>query len=72
VPWSLTLELGELAERKLEAFQKHHSQQGVLERVGEQVRDAMRMERYLLAAQRGMGSVMADTGMFAGIVEDGE
>ncbi len=72
VPWSLTLELGELAERKLEAFQKHHSQQGVLERVGEQVRDAMRMERYLLAAQRGMGSVMADAGMFAGVAEDGE
>lgn len=71
VPSSLTLELGELAERKLQAFQKHRSQQGVLERVGEHVRDAMRFERYLLAAQRGVASVMADAGMFAGVVEDG-
>jgi LmbE family N-acetylglucosaminyl deacetylase len=70
VPWSVTLELGDLADRKLEAFQKHHSQQGVLERVGEQVRDAMRFERYLLAAQRGLASVMADAGMFAGVIEE--
>jgi hypothetical protein len=65
------LELGELAERKLQAFQKHRSQQGVLERAGGHVRDAMRFERYLLAAQRGVASVMADAGMFAGVVEDG-
>jgi LmbE family N-acetylglucosaminyl deacetylase len=72
VPWSLTLVLGALAERKLEAFQKHHSQQGVLERVGEHVKKAMSVERYLLAAQRGVASVTEDKGMFAGIVEDGE
>ena len=67
VPWSLTLELRDLSMRKLEAFQKHHTQQGVLTRVGEQIKQAMRVERYLLAAQRGMGSVTDDLGMWAGI-----
>jgi LmbE family N-acetylglucosaminyl deacetylase len=71
VPWSLTLELGELAGRKLEAFRKHSSQKGVLERVGEQVRSVMKTERYLLVAKRGLGSVAEDAGMWAGIVEDG-
>jgi len=70
VPWSLTLDLGDLAERKLEAFGKHSSQRGVLQRVGERVKQAMAVERYLLVAKRGMASVTADTGMWAGIVED--
>ncbi|MGB9029270.1 MAG: PIG-L family deacetylase, partial [Acidobacteriaceae bacterium] len=71
VPWSLTLELGELSERKLEAFQKHHTQQGVLTRVGDQVKKAMSVERYLLAARRGVASVAEDGGMWAGIEDDG-
>ena len=71
VPWSLTLELGELSERKLEAFQKHHTQQGVLTRVGDQVKEAMRVERYLLAARRGVAAVADDGAMWAG-VEDGD
>jgi LmbE family N-acetylglucosaminyl deacetylase len=66
-PWSLTLDLGNLADRKLEAFQKHHTQQGVLQRVGDQVRNAMRFERYLLAARRGAASVTDDPSMWAGI-----
>lgn len=72
VPWSLELELGPLSDRKLEAFKKHHTQQGVLERVGEQVRKAMTVERYLLAAHRGQTSVTDDAGMFAGIEPDEE
>jgi LmbE family N-acetylglucosaminyl deacetylase len=72
VPWSLTLELGDLAKRKLEAFGKHSSQQGVLKRVGDQVKQAMRIERYLLAAKRGLASVTADAEMFAGIIDDDE
>lgn len=72
VPWSLTLELGALSERKLEAFGKHHTQQGVLRRVGEQVMEAMRVERYLLAAKRGQTSVTDDLEMFAGVVDDEE
>jgi LmbE family N-acetylglucosaminyl deacetylase len=66
-PWSLTLELGALGERKFEAFGKHASQHGVLERVGDQVKRAMQVERYLLAARRGRTSVTADAEMFAGI-----
>jgi LmbE family N-acetylglucosaminyl deacetylase len=67
VPYSLTLELGPLAERKMEAFSQHHSQQGVLQRVGDHVKKAMATERYLLAAQRGVSSVTSDLSMFAGI-----
>ena len=70
-PWSLTIEMGELAERKMEAFRKHSSQQGVLKRVGEHVQKAMQVERYLLAARRGKASVTEDTAMFAGVDEDG-
>jgi LmbE family N-acetylglucosaminyl deacetylase len=69
-PWSLTLSLGDLGDRKLEAFGKHNSQRGVLKRVGEQVRRAMQIERYLLAAARGASSVTDDTGLFAGIAAD--
>jgi LmbE family N-acetylglucosaminyl deacetylase len=68
VPWSLTLELEELAERKMEAFGKHRTQHGVLQRVGPQVKKAMSVERYLLAAKRGQTLVTADAGMFDGIV----
>lgn len=70
VPWSLTLNLGDLSERKMEAFRKHHSQQGVLQRVGENVRKAMHYERYLLAARRGQTSVIEDTAIFAGVEAD--
>lgn len=69
-PWSLTLDLGDLSERKMEAFRKHTSQQGVLRRVGAQVQKAMSLEKYLLVARRGETSVTDDTGMFAGIAED--
>lgn len=71
VPWSLTLELGDLADRKLEAFRQHSSQQGVLERVGDRIRNVMKQERYLLVAKRGMASVTQDEAMFAGILDDG-
>jgi LmbE family N-acetylglucosaminyl deacetylase len=66
-PWSLTLELGSLGGRKMEAFSKHASQHGVLQRVGEQVKRVMQTERYLLAAQRRRTSVTGDEQMFAGI-----
>jgi LmbE family N-acetylglucosaminyl deacetylase len=69
VPWSLTLELGDLGDRKLEAFGKHSSQQGVLKRVGDQVRNVMKTERYLLLARRGIGPVAGDAGLWDGIEE---
>jgi LmbE family N-acetylglucosaminyl deacetylase len=70
-PWSLTLELGSLGKRKFEAFAKHASQHGVLQRVGDHVNRAMQTERYLLAAKRGQTSVTGDESIFAGI-EDSE
>ena len=70
VPYSLTLNLGELAERKMEAFAKHSSQAGVLERVKDIVNKYLATERYLLAAARGRISVSDDAGLFAGIISD--
>ncbi len=71
VPWSLTLELGELGERKLEAFRKHHSQRQILDRVGDSIREHMRVERYLLVAHRGLTPVTTDVSMLTGI-SDGQ
>lgn len=70
VPYSLTLTLGELAARKLEAFRKHSSQAGVLARVGSLTTSHIATERYLLAAARGELNVAGDTGLFAGVVPD--
>lgn len=72
VPWSLTLELGPLAERKAEAFSRHRTQQGVLKRVGQDRIRHMKHERYLLVAKKGPGSVTSDTAMFEGIGDSGE
>lgn len=70
VPYSLSLELGEFAERKMEAFALHSSQAGVLVRVGDIIKDHLSTERYLLAAARGRIHVSDDAGMFAGVIED--
>jgi LmbE family N-acetylglucosaminyl deacetylase len=70
VPYSLTLTLGELADRKMEAFAKHGSQAGVLERVKDIVEQHRTTERYLLAAARGRISVTDDSGIFAGVIAD--
>ena len=68
VPWSLTLELGdELGNRKLEAFGKHASQQGVLQRVGDQVRKVMQTERYLLVARRGIAPAGGESDLWDGV-----
>jgi LmbE family N-acetylglucosaminyl deacetylase len=69
-PYSLTLTLGELADRKWEAFAKHTSQAGVMERVKDIVELHRTTERYLLAAARGRISVTDDAGLFAGVVAD--
>lgn len=70
VPYSLTLTLGELAARKMEAFRKHSSQAGVLARVGSLATSHIATERYLLVAAKGERNVAADTGLFAGVVPD--
>lgn len=70
VPYSLTLDPGDLIGRKWEAFAKHSSQSGVLNRVKNEIATHFATERYLLAAARGMISVTADTGLFDGVVAD--
>jgi LmbE family N-acetylglucosaminyl deacetylase len=70
VPYSLTLELGEFAHRKLAAFGKHSTQAGVLKRVGDAVRKHLEVERYLLAAAPGHIGVAADKALFAGVIPD--
>ena len=70
VPYSLTLELGELAERKLVAFRKHSTQAGVLARIGDTIRRHLEVERYLLAAAPGKIGVAEDTAIFGGVVPD--
>jgi LmbE family N-acetylglucosaminyl deacetylase len=64
VPWTLSLDLAGVAEKKWEAFGKHRSQAGVLERVKE-VADPHRLtERYLLAAAPGQIAAADDKGLF--------
>jgi LmbE family N-acetylglucosaminyl deacetylase len=70
VRYSFTLHLGEFAQRKFEAFRKHSTQVGVLERVGDAVLKHLQVEQYLLAAAPGHISVAADTALFAGVVPD--
>jgi LmbE family N-acetylglucosaminyl deacetylase len=70
VPYSLTLNLGELGDRKFEAFSKHSSQAGVLGRVQEFIDQTKSTERYLLAAARGQIDVRSDEGLFAGVTPD--
>ena len=70
VPYSLALELGELAGRKMEAFRLHSSQAGVLERVKAIVEPLMATERYLLAAAPGQIDVRQDASFFDGVVDD--
>jgi LmbE family N-acetylglucosaminyl deacetylase len=70
VPYSLTLELGRFAERKIEAFRKHSSQLLILDRVGDVLRKHLGVERYLLAAAPGQIGVTADPALFAGVIPE--
>lgn len=70
VPWSLSLDLGDLASRKWEAFAKHHSQSGVLDRVRSLLTEHRTTERYLLAATKGPISIEEDSALFSGIRAD--
>ncbi|MGH9586526.1 MAG: PIG-L deacetylase family protein [Acidobacteriaceae bacterium] len=71
VPYSLSLELGEeLSRLKWEAFGKHSSQGGVMNRVKDEIAAHFSTERYLLAAAKGQISVTADAVLFAGVTAD--
>jgi len=70
VPYSLSLDLRALAERKMQAFALHSSQAGVLKRVKDIVGPLMTTERYLLAAAPGRIDVRNDARFFDGVVAD--
>jgi LmbE family N-acetylglucosaminyl deacetylase len=70
VPYSLTLELGEWKERKIEAFKMHTTQHGVFERVRDFIDKHMNDERYLLVAARNPRPLTEDEALFAGVIED--
>jgi LmbE family N-acetylglucosaminyl deacetylase len=70
LPYSLTLDLGELADRKMDAFAEHTTQAGVLDRVRE-IQEPHRMtERYLLVAAPGNRDIRSDTALFDGVYLD--
>jgi LmbE family N-acetylglucosaminyl deacetylase len=68
VPASLSLELGDWKERKMEAFLEHGTQRGVLERVRASFEEKMNEEGYLLVAAR--TPVYPDDALFAGVVPE--
>jgi LmbE family N-acetylglucosaminyl deacetylase len=71
VPYSLTLELSEaMAEKKMEAFAKHSTQLGVLDRLRDTLEPHKSIERYLLVAAPGHVEAGSDAGLFAGVVRD--
>lgn len=69
-PSSLTLELGEFAEKKFEAFRKHSTQAVLLDKHRHAWAGTEGFERYLLVAARGIQQVDSDLALFQGIVED--
>ncbi len=69
-PYSLTLELGDYADKKLDAFAKHTTQAPLLEKARSTFRDQMSIERYLLVAGRKPLEVAADESLFQGVIED--
>ncbi len=69
-PYSLTLELGEYADRKFEAFQQHATQAVLLEKSKAVWQETAGLEHYLLIATRGLQRPDADFAMFQSVVED--
>ncbi len=69
-PFSLTLELGKFAEKKLEAFRQHTTQARILETVRDVFEPTMHIEQYLLVAARGNQPAGADHSIFQGVVDD--
>jgi LmbE family N-acetylglucosaminyl deacetylase len=69
-PRSLTLELGEFTEKRLEAFRKHSTQAVLLDQHRDAWAGTEGAERYLLVATRRLEQANLDLAMFQGIVED--
>jgi len=69
-PYSLTIELGAETETKFEAFRKHTTQAGVLDKAKRLWEPFAGQEHYLLVAARGLTEVGADHSLFQGLTED--
>jgi LmbE family N-acetylglucosaminyl deacetylase len=69
-PFSLTLELGKLTEKKFEAFRKHTTQATILDKARKAFEPTLHLEQYLLVATRGNQPVRDDHSIFQGVVED--
>ena len=70
VPPSLVIELGELTAQKFHAFQQHRSQAGALERLRSTFKELAGVEKYLLAASRGMRRSPVETDMFEEVEDE--
>jgi LmbE family N-acetylglucosaminyl deacetylase len=69
VPFSLTLDISALKDRKQQALEVHGSQ-GVLDRAGDMYEKYGHQEHYLLAAARKPELIGVETRMFEGIDDD--
>jgi LmbE family N-acetylglucosaminyl deacetylase len=71
-PYSLTLELGEMMSRKVEAFRAHRSQVPILERIGDNLEKRFGTEQYLLVAAQTKSPfpISEDSVFFSGVQED--
>ena len=69
-PSSLTLDLSQWKDLKVQAFSQHHTQAGILDRVRGTYEKFMHQEQYLLAASRLVQDVRDDKSLFDGIVAD--
>jgi LmbE family N-acetylglucosaminyl deacetylase len=69
-PYSLTLELGADTEKKFEAFRKHTTQAGLLDKARQVWEPTWGQERYLLVAARGLTEVSADHSLLQGLIDD--
>ena len=69
MPASLVLTLGNLIQKKLEAFLQHTTQAEMLAKIKVVFEETGDEEKYLLAAARGLPSSPLETDMFAGIEE---
>lgn len=71
-PYSLTLELGKLTERKIEAFRAHRSQVATLGRIGGSAQKYLGVEHYLLVAINSDKPfpIEEDHAFFSGVKED--
>jgi LmbE family N-acetylglucosaminyl deacetylase len=68
-PWTLTLDIHTVSDRKLEAFAAHTTQAPLLEQVRPLFQEHGQLERYLLVASQIPQPATASTDMFEGVTD---